>query len=284
MLDELQIVNQKFISLMRKEQGVLGAWYFGSVSHDNTDKYSDIDIVFLSDGENFQVTDKKLIDIMERVCDEVVIEWAEDFNSDAIKNYCYLLKLNGHIFQYDVFLLNKNMLDDFMCRVHYAGLRRDDIIFDVDGNVEKLLSVASDKSTWNANYHRLIQTYWFHIHMTAKYFARKDFFKLNHVLRILMDTHTSLLLTALDKISWGGSANKLYFIASDKQQHLQKYGCTDNFSAMAVDLLQSLEWFQADVEGLCYPKEIEYSKDIGKIIKKYWINQMETDGYTSISP
>lgn len=40
---------------------------------------------------------------------------------------------------------------------------------------------------------RLIDTYWLHIYMTAKYFLRKDYFKLEGVLRILMDTHIPLV-------------------------------------------------------------------------------------------
>ena len=44
--------------------------------------------------------------------------------------------------------------------------------------------------------------FWLHLYvnMPAQYFAGKDFFDLNGVLCILMDTHISLLVVAYDKI------------------------------------------------------------------------------------
>ena len=47
MLKELLVANEKFTEKMKEDKNVLGAWYFGSLAHGNSDKYSDIDIVFL---------------------------------------------------------------------------------------------------------------------------------------------------------------------------------------------------------------------------------------------
>lgn len=268
MLKELQLVHDKFISMMKEQKGVLGAWNFGSVSHDMTDEFSDIDIVFLTDSDNFQNIDNNIMQMLKTICDDVIICWPEGFNNDAIKNYGCLLQLNGQIFQYDIFLLNKAHIDDYMCQMHYTGLQKKDVVFDMDGNVSRLIAKAPLGNLWCDDITDIIKTYWFHVHMSAKYFARKDFFKLNNVLRILMDTHTSLLLTAYDKITWGGTANKLSFIDEDKQQHLMKYGCIPDFSQMKENLLQAIDWFENDIKEIGSAAEAAYSKKTGDIVKK----------------
>lgn len=270
LLKELENTNQKFVEQMKKERGVLGAWYFGSLSHDNADKYSDIDIVFLLDNENFERIDKERQNIMKKTGAEIVVEWAEEFNDDAIKNYCYILNVSGKNFQYDVFMLNQNRLDEFMCQIHYADMKESDIIFEKGKNVSALLGHNGCKDTWKADVHRLIQTYWFHMHMTAKYLARKDYFKLEGVLRTLMDTHSSLLLTQYDRITWGGTANKLHFIPEEKQKHLMKYGCIDDFDQIKQNLLEAMDWFIEDSKGLQDKNEIDYCVKTGEKIKKHY--------------
>ena len=271
----LENINNKFISIMRKQKGVLGAWNFGSDSHGMTDEYSDVDIVFLVDNNNFSLLDKALNKMIGSICDNVIICWPESFNSDAIKNYGYLLELNNQIFQYDVFILNKGKLDDFMCKIHYTDLQKKDVIFDRDGSIKELILHAPTGSLWCANIHDIIKTYWFHVNMSVKYFARKDFFKLNGVLRILMDMHTSLLLTAFDKITWGGTTNKLHFIDEKKQEHLKKYSCTEDFRWVRMNLMQSICWFERDVEEIGNEEVVQYNQKIGTVIKDNWIRHTE---------
>jgi predicted nucleotidyltransferase len=271
----LQKINKRFIDIMRKQNGVLGAWNFGSTSHGMTDEYSDVDIIFLVDNNNFFLVDEALTKMLDSVCDNVIVCWPESFNSDAIKNYGYLLELNNTIFQYDVFLLNKEKLDDFMCKIHYTDLQEKDIIFDIDGSVKELIINAPSGSLWCDNIRDIIKTYWFHVNMSTKYFARKDFFKLNGVLRILMDAHTSLLLNGFDKITWGGTANKLNFIDEKKQEHLKKYYCIEDFSLVRMNLLQSIYWFENDLEEICTQDELEYNEKISNVIKDYWILHTE---------
>ncbi|SFR68184.1 nucleotidyltransferase domain-containing protein [Anaeromicropila populeti] len=275
MLKELQCTNEQVIAVMKEKQGVLGAWNFGSASHGMSDEYSDIDIIFLVDSEEFCVVDESLTKIMETICDNVIVCWPENFNSDSIKNYGFLLRKNEQIFQYDVFLINNGKLDDFMCKIHYTGLQAKDIIFERESCLQKLIQKAPEGELWNDNLHNIIQTYWFHVFMTKKYFARKDFFKMNGVLRILMDTHTSLLLTGLDKIKWGGSANKLHFIEEEKQKHLMKYGCIEDFAVMKRNLLQSMTWFEEDVNEICDKDEAAFNNKLMSFIKESWIHQAE---------
>ncbi|MNW62069.1 hypothetical protein D3C74_401770 [compost metagenome] len=108
--------------------------------------------------------------------------------------------------------------------------------------------------------------------MSAKYLIRKDFFKLEGVLRILMDTHTSLLLTAYDKITWGGSANKLHFIDEEKQKHLMKCACLEDFVIVRNNLMQAMEWFIDDVGEIGSINEVEFNESIFNDIKRDWLN------------
>ena len=275
MLKELKIVNKKFIDSMKKTKGVLAAWYFGSTMHGQSDEYSDIDIVLLAEEAEYHSIDKSLTEMLKESCDDVILCWDEDFNSDTMKNYDYLLCLNGKIFQYDVFLLNNACIDDFMCKLHYTDLKRENIIFAVDGLADTLIQNSPQGTLWHDDRKRLIETYWLHIQMSVKYFKRKDFFKLDSVLRTLMDTHSSLLLDAYDKITWGGSANKLHYIPEEKQMHLMKYGCIEDYDSMKKNFLLFINWFEEDVnEIIGDDSSMADAKELGARIKEYWINHM----------
>ncbi len=276
MLKELLKVNDKFIDIMREQPAVLGAWYFGSISHDTSDEHSDIDIVFLIDEKHFNDIDEKLNIMLGKACDEIVLRWAEGFNSDAIKNYGYLIRHNGQLFQYDVFLLNQGKIDDFMCQIHYTGLKKSDVIFDKDNSVKALIRKEIKGTPWHADRHYLITTYWFHVQMSAKYLLRKDYFKLEGVLRILMDTHTSLLLSVFDKTAWGGSANKLHSIPLEKQKHLMLYGCSCDFGDVRERLAKTTKWFCDDVNSTKDTKMINYNNELCTTVFDDWKGKTKT--------
>lgn len=266
----LQEINNQFIGLMRKEAGVIGAWEFGSALHGTKDEYSDIDIVFLVDKDNYAKVDDKLKNMLESVCEKVLIFWGEGFNGETIKNYDCILEKDGLLFQYDIFLLNNRHVDDFMCQIHYMDLQKQDIIFDTNHVVERLIEKAPKGQQWNEDVIRLIQTYWLHVNMSAKYFLRNDFFKLEGVLRILMDTHTSLLLTLYDKITWGGTANKLHYLEEEQQKHLKKYYCCENYELVRENLVQSMLWFEEDVASSGNKEVEKMCREIGEPVKKAW--------------
>lgn len=267
MLRELQTVHEKFVEAMKREEGVMGAWIFGSVGRGGSDEYSDIDAVFLVEESAFSALDRKREALLRSVCDEVLLEYAEGFNGEAIKNYGFLLQLNDRIFQYDLFLLNRARLDDYICKLHYTDLREEQVLFDRGGAVRKLIGLAHGEP-WRDDPRRLIADYWYHAHMTAKYLIREDFFKLEAVTRVLYDTHASLLLTALDELPWGGSANKLSHIDGEKQRHLTQYGCTADFREMTEKLRRSMEWFIEDSETLS--AEAEYARHVGEAVRAQW--------------
>jgi hypothetical protein len=85
-----------------------------------------------------------------------------------------------------------------------------------------------------------------------------------------MDAHTSLLLNEYDTITWGGSANKLHFIPDEKQRHLMKYGCMEDFERLRENLLASINWFEEDSNEIA-GKELECYKEITNQVKEYWV-------------
>lgn len=255
-MEILNALNQEFIQIMQEEPGVLGAWEFGSGMHHTRDEYSDIDIVFLVEQTDYVRVDHNLRNILQRICDDVILFWAEDFNGESIKNYDCLLERNGTLCQYDIFLLNNAKIRDDICQIHYADLQKENIFFDKTGAVSSLIGTLPPGKSLQITglpqecevIERLIDTYWLHIYMTVKYFFRKDYFKLEGVLRILMDTHTSLLLALYDKTTWGGTANKLHYLPEEKQNHLKKYYCDEDFKKTKDNLFQSMHWFMQDIE------------------------------------
>ena len=271
MNQDLKIILNKFIDKIKAADEVLGAWNFGSEMHGKSDKYSDVDIVLLVKGA-LPRTEQKIESLLADICEEILLRWEEDFNSEAIINNGYVLKSNGSLHQFDVFLLNSEMLEDFMCRLHYTGLSENDIIFDKTGEVKKLAENSPEGSRWNDNIDRLQRTYWYHLNMAAKYLLRHDFFKLNNILRTLYDTHSSLLLSAYDLTDWGGPANKLKYIPAEKQEHLKKYYCTDNFRLNRDNLICSAELFESDLSEILAKNNIPYKPETGIAVKDQLID------------
>ncbi|MCH5199385.1 MAG: nucleotidyltransferase domain-containing protein [Oscillospiraceae bacterium] len=268
---KLKNIFDSFINLITNNDSVLGAWYFGSLAHGNSDEYSDIDIVLLINGQQFKNSESIVEGCLEQACDNILLCWPEGFNGDAIINNGYLVEKDGNIFQFDIFLLNSLLIDDFMCRIHYTDLKESDIIFDKNENVKKLIEETPKGNLWQDDIKKLTSAYWYHVHMTVKYLMRKDYFKLRSVMNILFDTHASLLLTEYDIISWGGVDNKLQNIPAEKQEHLTKYYCTNDFTLVKNNLLQEMQWFATDLSELCG----QNNNNAGKKVISYWTSNTE---------
>lgn len=271
MLEEMKL---DFVKQVKENNAVLGAWNFGSETHGLCDEYSDVDIVLLVEGNSFHKFSEELDTYLKNISDEVLTCWPEGFNSDAIINNGYLLSKNGSVFQFDVFLINSDKADDFMCRLHYTDLKESDIIFDKNDAVKKLVQLNITGSCWNDDIEHLEKTYWYHAFMTVKYIKRKDYFKLNNVLRTLYDTHISMLLCGYDEITWGGTANKLHFIPQDKQKHLTGYYCSENFDEVAENILQSMKAFQEDSKEIHSLKNINYSETLSNSVIKNYVGEI----------
>ena len=262
-----EIVND-FTDIMKNTDGVSGAWIFGSDSRGMSDEFSDADIVFLAEGEQYKEISAGIEALLAKACDKVLFCWEEEFNGDSIVNNGYLIQKNGKIFQFDVFLINNDKIDDFICKIHYTNLTEKDILFDKKGLVKTLCDNSPEGNMWSGDIDGLFKTYMYHFYMTAKYLIRKDYFKLNHVMRTLFDTHASLLLTGYDSINWGGAENKLNFIPSEKQNHLKKYCCTEDFCVNKENLLKSAEWFKQDIFDMTLKGG--FNADNWSLVKGHW--------------
>ena len=272
MNQDLKNIFDKFIEKTKSMDEVLGAWNFGSEMHGKADEYSDVDVVLLVEGTSFPKMEQTIDDLLPEICDDVLLRWEEEFNGEAIINNGYILRNNGLLFQFDVFLINNDMLDDFMCRIHYTDLSEKDIIFDKRGDVKRLSENPPKGSLWSDDVERLQRTYWYHLNMAAKYLLRRDFFKLNNIFRTLYDTHDSLLLSAYDTITWGGSASKLKYIPTEKQEHLKKYYCTDDPGLDRDNLIASAELFEKDLSEISAEKNMICKPETGIAVKKQLID------------
>ena len=268
----LEKIKKEFIEQIRKSEIVLGAWNFGSETHGLSDEYSDVDIVLLIEGKSYAHSADTIEGYLKNVCNDILLCYPEGFNGEAIVNNGYLISCGDNIFQFDVFLLNSEKLNDYICRLHYTGLTEQDIIFDKIGMVKELISLNLKGDFWNDDLMQLQNTYWYHAYMTQKYLIRKDYFKLYNILHTLYETHVSLLLTGFDKITWGGNANKLHFIPKDKQQHLKRYYCLEDFDTIRNNLMYCMKAFDEDAKEVCMLKGIGHSataaSDIINLLKR----------------
>lgn len=95
----------KMIEEIKKDNRCKGAWHYGSVSRNQSDQYSDYDPVFLVPEKHFEDFSKDVKKYISTACDEVIISWAEDYNSEVFKNFCNMIRINDKLHQLDFFIL-----------------------------------------------------------------------------------------------------------------------------------------------------------------------------------
>ena len=169
MTKELEYVLEQFIEIMKKEKGIRGAWNLGSITRGLSDKYSNVNIVFLVKAQDFDTLNDKVAECLQKVCDEVVLCQPESFNNSAICNTEYLLKKEQQLMQMEVVILNEDKLDDAMCRMYYADLNTEQVVFDCEGCVQKLMNASPNGDKWQSDLEKLNATYWFNVNMSIKY-------------------------------------------------------------------------------------------------------------------
>lgn len=266
----LNKIRNKFIEKIKESEYVLGTWNFGSETYGLSDAYSDVDIILLVDGRYFDEFSSSLDEYMKQICDKVLLCWPEGFNCAKIINNGYLLVSKNNIYQFDVVLLNSEKLSYFMCRLFYSELKEKDVYFDKKGLVKELIESDTTGSPWSDDIKRLDKTYWFYAYMTIKYLKREDYFKLKSTLQTMFETHSSMLLTGYDTTNWGGRENKLHFIPKEKQTHLKKYDCSEDFSKIKENLIESMKQFQMDAKEVHELKNVSYSTNLGDRLMGKW--------------
>lgn len=103
MQKELMLFHDALLGRLKQESGVLGGWYFGSLAHGTADEYSNIDLVLLTAAEQFASLNERLPELIRGAGGKLLLQWAEDFNSEEITNYDCLVEFQGELFQYDLF-------------------------------------------------------------------------------------------------------------------------------------------------------------------------------------
>jgi predicted nucleotidyltransferase len=264
-----QVLLQAFYEVvdeLKKDSRCLGGWHFGSIARGLDDEYSDVDPIFVIDGDHFEEFNGDLKGIFSKMFDEVITFWPESFNNDEIKNYGIDIRIKGKIYQFDIFLLNSKKLDGWWCKIHYTDAKLKDVIFDRTGSIHQLLSNAPKGEIPERDLLYIIETYWQHVHMILKYFHRKDYFKVLKVIDVLMKSHVELLLAEYDKISWGGWESKVKYVPHEKQEHLKKYFASNDLELMKLNVRESIGYFSADAKEICMNKQVEYPFAMEKAI------------------
>ena len=259
------------VDLLKQDSRCLGAWYYGSISRGLEDEYSDIDVVFLIDGNHFESFSSVISDYVGKVCDEVVNIWPEGYNCDELKNFQHVIRLNDELFMIDFFVLNSIKNDCWIARQHYMDLSPKQVIFDKHGEVKELIKRSPKGSKANFDVSYVISTYYTHLCMLIKYFLREDYFKLRKNIDFLYNAHAELLLSQYDKIGWGDYCNKIkQCVPKNMQEHLKLYMTSPDIEIMKKEILACAESFASDAQKICQDIKVQYPKRTEQlIIKEY---------------
>lgn len=261
----------KMVEAVKGDGRCKGGWHYGSVGRGMSDEYSDYDPVFLVSEAHFEGFARDVKKFVAHACDEIVISWAEDYNSEYFKNFCNLVSINGRLHQLDFFILNADRTDNWWCRQHLKGCTRENIFFDSTGEVGVLLErgLRTDNPAYNPE--RCFETYWFHIEMLIKYFKRNDVFKLIKNVDMLFHSHVDLLLSEYDSLDWGAWETKVKkCVPPDKQAHLLAYFTRGDCEAYARSIRQCMEFFDEDAAEIFAKKGIEYPARVVRLVADFF--------------
>lgn len=265
----------KTISYLETCEGCLGGWHFGSVSRGLADDYSDLDPVFLVTDESFDKIDSDYREIIHNFGTEIVLNWPEEFNSHKLKNYAILLETKDKVVQFDFTILNVKYIDDGFCKIWYKGCTKSDILFDTNGEIERLLDQPQEKSPTSFDILWNIQKYWVMSFIGVKYYKRNDIFKLLYINNEMFHIHSQLLLSQYMNEDWGGWADKIKReLPKDKQKSLLKYFCSPQVDALKEAILSNVEEFERDAITICNNHSLQYPKTMVERLKRYMHNHM----------
>lgn len=277
---DLVAVFHKVVAIMKRDERCEGGWHYGSISRGEEDIYSDYDPVFLVRDKDFEAFAADVPKILETASDELLIFWEEDFNDAHFKNYCSIIRLGENLHQFNVFIINSDYPQDWMCRQHSKGCTRNHIIFDRTGEVAEFLDRGYRTDNDIPDTMRAIDTYWFHIVMLIKYFKRKDIFKLIKNINILFHAHVDLLLSRYDTLDWGAWESKVkHCVPEEKQQHLKAYLARADFGEMEIMVRKCIGLFRKDADEICREKHIDFPATIPIQIISYFEYRMNNEDW-----
>ena len=244
---DLVTAFEKMVNILKSDIRCKGGWHFGSVSRGQEDIYSDYDPVFLIDNDDFEQFAADIPDIFRKISDELLIFWGENFNDNCFKNFCGIIGLGNNLHQLDIFIINSNYPEAWMCKLHSKGCTKENIIFDRTGETAMFLDKKYSIDNYLPDTLRAIDTYWFHTVMLIKYFKRGDIFKLIKNIDILFHAHIDLLLSRYDTIDWGAWESKIkHCVPNEKQEHLLAYFATANIESYKSIIKKCMILFKND--------------------------------------
>jgi hypothetical protein len=273
---DLKQALNKMVDILKSDERCIGGWHFGWVSRGMMDEHSDYDPIFLIKSESFNEFEAGIPKLMKNISDELIICWAEDFNNDFIKNICCAIRVGEKLHQIDFFMMNTNNLDDYMCKLHYEGSTKENIIFDKTGETAALLDRELSLDDRNYDHLKIMDTYWFHVIMLVKYFKRKDIFKLIKNIDILFHAHTDLLLSRYDTLSWGGWESKVkHCVPAEKQEYLKAYFTQADIFSILTAVRKGISFFMVDSEDICRENEINYIESVACKVISYFNKELD---------
>lgn len=268
---DLVFAFEKLIEIIKEDNRCKGGWHFGSVGRGQEDVYSDYDPVFLVADKNFESFAADVPKMMSEISDELLICWAEDFNSGFFKNYCNMIRLGENLHQLDFFILNHDYPNEWWCKHHCKGCTKQNIFFDRNGETAEFLEKGYTTDNYVPDTARAIDTYWFHAMMLVKYFKRSDLFKISKIFNdFLLQSHVNLLLSRYDTMDWGAWETKVkYCVPPEKQERLKTYLVSANIAEFEKAIKKGINLFKDDAEEICKEKGINYSERTGQQVIKY---------------
>jgi predicted nucleotidyltransferase len=266
---------KNMIEAIKNDSRCTGAWHYGSVGRGQSDQYSDYDPVFLVPDRYFEEFSKDVRHFVGKACDEILISWAEDYNSEYFKNFCNLIRIKENLHQLDFFILNEDKTDNWWCRQHLKGCTRDNIIYDTDGRVGELLDKGLRTYNFNPDPLRCFDTYWFHVEMLIKYFKRGDLFKIIKNMDFLVQSHVNLLLAEYDTLDWGAWETKVKkCVPSDKQLHLLAYYTHPDLDSYKKAVVKGFEHFHRDAQAIFKNKGLHYKEHVATAVMDFFVREL----------
>lgn len=272
----LKQIFERSVELLKQDSRCLGGWHFGSISRKQEDEFSDVDPVFLIKEKDFEDFDAEIPRLFHKISKDCILIWPEEFNSDSLRNYAILIKgVDDYIVQYDFTIMNSAQVEKPFCKVWYKDCNVDNIIFDTNGNISKLLKSGTDEGFTQIDTLHQIKKYWLFCFLAVKYYKRKDIFKLLSAMQDLFHTHLNILFSIYKNESWGGWPSLIKNnIPSEKQNYLLKYFCNSDITNISKNLFYVIDAFSKDICLICKNKGIEYDSSLEQSVKNYIIKNM----------
>lgn len=275
---DLEKAFSNLVDILKKDERCKGGWQYGSVSRNDSDIYSDYDLVFLVENKYFNEFAEDAPKYFKEISDELLIFWGEPFNDDHFKNYCSIIRLGENLHQLDFFIINSDFPEEWMCKQHAKGCTKENIIFDRTGEVEEYLAKGHRTDNYIPDTIRAIDTYWFHIEMLIKYFKRKDMFKLiKNIVEFNFHSHIDLLLSYYDTLDWGAWESKVkHCVPKEKQEHLLYYFQKADYKEIENGIRKAMKLFYDDSVEILKAKGITYDQNIAKQIMEYFDRRLKS--------